>query len=156
MTPTTSIQSSLCYFLLGKIAEKKKFTKQSIEFYQMAERQLFDQQNDVNLQMIKLEINFRITASIYKYIMKNANQAINKEIASFLLHVLKRDRTRIFNDTELAMRIANNKKDAIDENANQVNDLDKDPVSIIQNFYNFEIDFWNLNFSFELILFAFL
>ncbi|XP_055312081.1 uncharacterized protein LOC129574304 [Sitodiplosis mosellana] len=162
IAPIQPNHKSLCYFLLGKIAEKQKLTKQSLTFYQLAERQLFDHQNDDAFLLIKLEINFRITASIYKYVAHtqhaDAQVVIDKEMLSFLLHVLKRDRRRIFNDTEFAMRTpaaaaaaaASNQEGVavtaaagyttrvdtvatIDENANQINEFtDKDLITEIQ------------------------
>lgn len=137
-------QKSLGYFLLGKIAEKQKLTKQSIQFYQLAERQLIDHQNDDAFLLIKLEINFRITATIYKYATHTNDDdqhVIDKHVLAFMLIVLKRNRQSIFNVTELAMRRvgASNQEDApmvntntsfetIDENANQIHISDTDLV----------------------------
>lgn len=160
--PIQSHQISLCYFLLGKITEKKKLTKQSLTFYQLAERQLFDHQNNETFLMIKLEINFRITASIYKYVTQRTNDGhvIDKNGLLYLLHVLKRDRQRVFNDTELVKRGTGNQTAAasiadsttaiqgpttdtvtiandIDENANQINGSNQKHLVGVD--FNFEL-----------------
>lgn len=157
--PVQPGQKSLCYFLLGKIAEKRKLTKQSLSFYRLAEQQLFDHhQNDEAFLLIRLEINFRITASIYKYVCAHAQPTgdaqtvIDKEMLSFVLHVLKRDRRGTFNATEMAMRMAAAaasppQEDAnaavVDENDNQIIRLESDGemVSLIPMFIAF---LWSL------------
>lgn len=142
-------QKFLCYFLLGKIAEKRKLTEQSLTFYQLAERQLFDHHhNDEAFLLIKLEINFRITASIYKYVCAHAQptgevqMVIDKKMLSFMLHVLKRDRRETFNDKERAMRTAAAaaaspaEEDAtaavVDENDNQIKHLELDAEVMVR------------------------
>lgn len=119
----TTIEPSkklLCYFMLGKMFEKQNPSqiKQSLENYLWAERQLFDHQNDDAFLLIKLEINFRITASIYKYVTRPVNDAIDKTVLSSLLDVMTRNKNRIFTTTELAQRTSS--VENIDENANRM------------------------------------
>lgn len=112
---------SLCYFVLGKMIEKKKPIKimQSTKYYLLAERQMYDHQNDDDFLLIKLEINFRITASIYKYVTQAVDAAKDKNMLERLIRVLKRAKYQIFKNTELSMRTKH--VEIIDENANRIN-----------------------------------
>lgn len=111
-----------CCFVLGKMAEKKnpRGIIDALKYYRMAEKQLFDQM-DANLLTMKIEISFRITASIYKYIERMEN-VIDADNGEALLHTLKRDKSRLFNEMELATRAKH--VEHIDENANKMFDGD--------------------------------
>lgn len=110
--------------------------KKALKFYLMAEQQLFDQQHDDDdvaaattddknekLIQTKIEINFRITASIYKFVVRqNANASADDSFADELLQliqVLQRDKSRLFTEYQLTKRIK--RMELIDENANKVN-----------------------------------
>lgn len=113
-------QKLLCHFMLGKLLEKQKSVQfnEALENYLLAEQQLFDHQTDDGSFLIKLEINFRITASIYKYVTRPVNVAIEKSVLSSLLAALKRNKDRIFTNTELDMRP--NGTENTDENDNRI------------------------------------
>lgn len=123
------IQQFRCYFVLGKIAEKQNppIIQNVLENYLCAEQQLFDCEDDVALLPMKIEINFRITASIYKYLLR-AENVMDEHVFTLLMTVLKRDKSRIFNDSQLATR--SNNIETIDENANKVNMEHQSQVSI--------------------------
>lgn len=122
-------QKSMFYFLMGKFVEKLDCCRfeESLKLYILAEEQLVDQQHNDALLLNKIEINFRITASIYKYVVQ-ADNAIDDDVLQHLIDKLKRNKSHIFNDTQLAMRTSS---DAIDENANDVDVQHKNKVSVI-------------------------
>lgn len=123
-------QKLLCHFVLGKVLEKQNFSvqlNQALKHYLLAEQQLCDQTDDGSF-LIKLEINFRITASIYKYVTQPVvNMVIEKSVLSSLLAVLKRNKDQIFTNTELDMRT--NSAENIDENDNRIGDQQENVVS---------------------------
>lgn len=123
------MQQFQCNFVLGKIAEKQNpmLIRDALQHYLYAELQLFDREDDVNLMQMKIEISFRITASIYKYILRTEN-VIEERVLTQLMLVLKRNRSRIFSDCQLASR--SNTTEIIDENANNVDVQHQSQVSV--------------------------
>lgn len=136
------------------MAEKQQpmAIKEALEYYLMAEQQLFDQQQQqdddddggggTTLIQTKIEMNFRITASIYKYVDRysrvgsannvnnnasaesgtNANDAGDDQLLQKLMHVLQRDKSRLFTENQLAKRAK--RMELVDENANKVNGVE--------------------------------
>lgn len=152
-------QKFRCCFMLGKMAEKQQpmAITEALKYYLMAEQQLFDQQQDgddddnnntdgaedASLIQTKIEMNFRITASIYKFVARYmagscANSVNNDaragstatvatgiganddELLQQLMHVLQRDKSRLFTENQLAKRVKQ-MNELVDENANKVN-----------------------------------
>lgn len=132
-TAIEPLQTFQCYFVLGKIAEKQNpaAIRDILENYLLAEQQLFDCEDDDTLLSAKIEINFRITASIYKYVRRVENAVLDEPVLTLLWQVLKRDKGRIFSDSQLASRP--NYAEAIDENANKVDVPNQSPVSVVQH-----------------------
>lgn len=123
-------QKFLCYYLLGKMSEIKK----SIEYYLLAEKQLLLFENGDNaLLMSKLEINYRITASIYKCAnAQSVGTPVDKHTLSLLMQVLKRDKSQLFSIHQLDIQPPIDTITTMDENANQIDIEQKNQVSMIR------------------------
>lgn len=127
-------QKFLCYYLLGKMSEIKK----SIEYYLLAEKQLLlfenvDGDNEHALLMSKLEINYRITASIYKCAnAQSIGTPVDKHTLSLLMQVLKRDKSQLFSIHQLDIQPPIDTITTMDENANQIDIEQKNYVSMIR------------------------
>lgn len=112
----------VCYYLLGKMAEKRKSIAEAIRNYLLAETQLFNDYNDDAddvLFGLKLEINFRITASIYKCVTQPEISSDQQTLFQFV-EVLKRDKGQVFTAVQLNVRPSIDLIVAEDENANQI------------------------------------
>lgn len=119
-------QKFRCYFILGKMIEKQRPTeiRDVLEKYLLAEQQLFDLDDDTVLWM-KIEVNFRITASIYKFVVR-AQKSI--EEYGILIKLLKRDKRRLFHVNQLASRAKC--AEIVDENDNEIDGQHTHQVSI--------------------------
>lgn len=128
----------VCYYLLGKIAEKQKSIAEAIRNYLLAETQLFNDYNDDADDVLfgmKLEINFRITASIYKCVTQPDISLDQKTLLQFV-EVLKRDKGQVFTAVQLNARPSIDVIVAEDENANQIDIQPKTSLVSIQIIIN--------------------
>lgn len=122
-------QKCRCYFMLGKMVEKQNpaAIKDMLTNYLLAEGQLFDldDDDDDTVLWMKIEISFRITASIYKFVV-GAEKSIDEH--ELLIKVLKRDKSRLFNVNQLTSRA--HYVETVDENANKIDGQQTHQVSI--------------------------
>lgn len=114
--PGNAKQRALCYLVVGRMSDKDKFAVDKVlENYLMAERELFNQLDD-DMLLIKIEISFRITATIFKYATQihTENDSV---MLRRLLQILKRYKGDLFTDQQLELEIKS--IESIDENIGQ-------------------------------------
>lgn len=114
---------------------------EALKFYLIAEQQLFHQHqgdandtamDDATLIRTKIEMSFRISASIYKLVVRygarysnnmdaaaSSNGTLSEEVMQELINILQRDKSRLFTENQLAKRAK--RIELVDENANTVN-----------------------------------
>lgn len=95
----------------------------------MAERQLFNHNDDNTQLWLKIEISFRITASIYKFVQQTESSIV-EPLLPILNSVMKRDKSQLFDEIQLNARPNLGQIQTIDENANEIDIRCSSQVSI--------------------------